>query len=150
MKYANHIGYSDVDPYEIVRIVSDKTIEIREMKTEPDTSVELKWVAGGFAGHCVNQNEQKWIISSDETAPVIRIRNRDDIIRLAREAGMPEWLQEDWFADPFDSFALRFAARFVLCERRCRSHGRVKRHTRKSSRTLHSTAKERMGWADGV
>ena len=74
MKYANHIGYSDVDPYEIVRIVSEKTIEIREMKTEPDTSVELKWVAGGFAGHCVNQNEQKWIISSDETAPVIRIR----------------------------------------------------------------------------
>jgi hypothetical protein len=43
--------------------------------------------------------------------------NRDDIIRLAREAGMPEWLQEDWFADPFDSFALRFAALVAAAER---------------------------------
>ena len=29
MQYANHIGYSDVNPYEIVRRVSDRTIEIR-------------------------------------------------------------------------------------------------------------------------
>ena len=43
--------------------------------------------------------------------------NRDDIIRMAREAGMPEWLQEDWFADPFDSFALRFAALVAAAER---------------------------------
>jgi hypothetical protein len=42
---------------------------------------------------------------------------RDDIIRLAREAGMPEWLQDDWFADPFDSFALRFASLVAAAER---------------------------------
>ena len=41
----------------------------------------------------------------------------EDIIRLAREAGMPEWLQEDWFAGPFDSFALRFAALVAAEER---------------------------------
>jgi hypothetical protein len=41
----------------------------------------------------------------------------EDIIRLAREAGMPEWLQEDWFAGPFDSFALRFAYLVAAAER---------------------------------
>ncbi len=74
MKYANHIGYSDVDPYEIVRVISDKTIEIREMKTERDDSVKLEFHVGGFSAHCSNQHDQKWTISSDETAPVIRIR----------------------------------------------------------------------------
>ena len=41
----------------------------------------------------------------------------EDIIRLAKEAGMPEWLQEDWFAGPFDSFALRFANLVAAAER---------------------------------
>ena len=36
---------------------------------------------------------------------------------MAREAGMPEWLQEDWFADPFDSFALKFAKLVAAAER---------------------------------
>jgi hypothetical protein len=30
LNYANHCGYSDVTPYEVVRVVSDKTIEVRE------------------------------------------------------------------------------------------------------------------------
>lgn len=74
MKYANHLGYSDITPHEVVRIVSDKTIEIREMDAKRDESVKLEWIAGGFAGHCVNQRDQEWFITSDESAPVIRIR----------------------------------------------------------------------------
>jgi hypothetical protein len=73
-KFANHYGYSDVNPYEIVRVVSDKTIEIREMKTERDESVKLEFVPGGFSAICLNDRDQKWFISSDEEAPVIRIR----------------------------------------------------------------------------
>jgi hypothetical protein len=73
-KYANHLGYSDITPYEIVRVVSDITVEIREMNAERDESVKLEWIAGGFAGHCVNQSDQEWVITSDEKAPVIRIR----------------------------------------------------------------------------
>ena len=76
--FANLHGYSDVEPYEVVRVISDKTIEIRPMKAERDESVELKWAAGGFAGHCINQRDQKWNITSDETAPVIRARRRVD------------------------------------------------------------------------
>lgn len=74
MKYANHLGYSDVTPYEVVRVVSDKTIEIREMDAKRDESVKLEWIAGGFSGHCLNQRDQEWFITSDEKAPVIRIR----------------------------------------------------------------------------
>lgn len=74
MKFANHYGYSDVTPYEVVRVVSDKTIEVREMDAVRDESVQLEWAPGGFAGHCINQRDQKWFITSNETNPVIRIR----------------------------------------------------------------------------
>jgi hypothetical protein len=74
MKYANHIGWSDVTPYEVVRVISDKTIEVRSMKTERDTSVELQFIPGGFSAHCANQSKQKWFISSDENGNVFRIR----------------------------------------------------------------------------
>ena len=73
-QYANHYGYSDVNPYEVVKVISDKTIEVREMDADRDDTVKLEWVAGGFAGHCVNQHSQKWIIKSNPNNPVIRIR----------------------------------------------------------------------------
>ena len=76
--YANESGYSDMYPYEIVKVVSENTIEIRPMDTERDDSVELKWVSGGFAGHCVNQGEQKWFYKSNPDNPVRRIRRRKD------------------------------------------------------------------------
>lgn len=72
--YANHYGYSDVNPFEVVRVISDKTIEIREMDAERDDSVKMEFHVGGFSAHCSNQRDQKWFIKSDETAPVIRIR----------------------------------------------------------------------------
>jgi len=76
MKYANAVGYSDVTPYEVIRNVTDKTIEIREMQAERDKSVEMEFHVGGFSAHCSNQHKQKWFITSDETAPVVRIRLR--------------------------------------------------------------------------
>ena len=74
MQYANHYMYSDVEPYEVIRIVSEKTIEIRAMKAERDESVKLEWVPGGFSAICLNDSDQKWHITSDETAPIKRIR----------------------------------------------------------------------------
>lgn len=76
--YANESGYSDMYPYEIVKVVSENTIEIRPMDAERDDSVKLKWVPGGFAGHCVNQGEQKWFYKSNPDNPVKRIRRRKD------------------------------------------------------------------------
>lgn len=74
-KFANHIGYSDVDPFEVVRVVSDKMVDVRPMTTTPaHTTDDLGFQPGGFVGHCSRQDKQQWDITSDDTAPVIRIR----------------------------------------------------------------------------
>jgi len=76
MNYANEVGYSDVNPNEIIKRVSDITLEIRRMDAvrSPDWKPEI--IAGGFAGHCVNNNEQKnaWIITSNTDNGTFRIR----------------------------------------------------------------------------
>lgn len=74
MNYANHYGYSDINPFEVVRVVSDKTIEVREMDAERDDSVKLEFHVGGFSAHCSNQHAQKWHITSNDSNPVVRIR----------------------------------------------------------------------------
>lgn len=73
-QYANQIGYSDVAPYEVVKIISDKTLEVRGMTAEKDDSVKLEFHAGGFSSHCSNQRDQKWFITSNPQAEVVRIR----------------------------------------------------------------------------
>ena len=72
-KYCNLIMYSDVEPYEVVKVISDKTVEIRPMIA---TQVEFPqtFIKGGFAGHCVDNHNQKWEFKSNESAPVIRVR----------------------------------------------------------------------------
>tara|TARA_S200002703_G_scaffold123831_1_gene109819 strand:+ start:558 stop:1040 length:483 start_codon:yes stop_codon:yes gene_type:complete len=75
--YANNSGYSDMHPYEIVSVISDKTIEIREMDSE-----ELPWKRdfheGGFFGHTANQDKQKWDIKSNEKNQTFKARLRKD------------------------------------------------------------------------
>jgi len=78
MNYANRLGYSDVEPFEVVRRVSDKTLEVRPMKAERDPSWQMDFRPGGFLGTVVNQNDQKWIISSHPEGRVFRIRLRKD------------------------------------------------------------------------
>ena len=71
-RFANHHGYTDVDPFEIVRVVSGATIEIRAMDAEKDPSVKTSFEIGGFSAH--SDNAQKWNITSNEANPTIRIR----------------------------------------------------------------------------
>lgn len=74
MNYANHLGYSDVNPFEIIRRVSDKTLEVRSMRAERDPNWKPDFVPGGFCGTVVNQRDQQWFISSDSQGTVVRIR----------------------------------------------------------------------------
>jgi hypothetical protein len=74
MNYANRIGWTDVNPCEIVKTISEKTLEIREMDAERDPTWKPDWHPGGFSGHCSNQYSQRWDIASNENNPVIRIR----------------------------------------------------------------------------
>jgi len=74
MKYANYHGYSDITPYEIVRKVSETTLEIRRMHYERDESVKMEFHVGGFSANCSNQLDQKWFITSDTEHGIERIR----------------------------------------------------------------------------
>ena len=71
--FANLYGYSDVHPYEIVRIVSDKCIEVRAMDVS-ENKTKMDGVAGGFSGHCVNQNAQEYDYTSNPENSVTKVR----------------------------------------------------------------------------
>mgnify|MGYP003625385247 FL=1 len=73
-KNANHMGYSDVNPFDIVKVVSPKTIEVRAVDTEADESVKLNFVQGGFSHICTNDRAQKWFYKSNPDNHVFRIR----------------------------------------------------------------------------
>lgn len=77
-QYANYHGYSDIYPYEIIGKVSDKTMVVRGMDAIKDPTWKPNFVAGGFAGHCTNQNTQRWIIKSCEANSEFRIRLHKD------------------------------------------------------------------------
>jgi hypothetical protein len=74
MKYANLLGYTDVEPYEVIRAISDKTIEVRAMRAELDPTWKPDFHIGGFCAHCSNQNSQRWNITSDPDGHVLRLR----------------------------------------------------------------------------
>lgn len=78
MGFANYCGWSDVAPYEVIRRISDKCLEVRAMSAELDPTWTPEVVVGGFAGHCVNNGSQQWRITSDPTEEVLRIRLHKD------------------------------------------------------------------------
>jgi hypothetical protein len=73
-KFLNAHGYSDVIPYEVVRVISEQTVEIREMSATLDPSWKMESTPGGFCRHVSNQDSQRWIIASEPSNPVIRAR----------------------------------------------------------------------------
>lgn len=73
-RYASEHLYTDVHAYEIVRIVSDQTIEVRRMDAKITNAEELKFHVGGFAAHCSNQRAQEHAYTSNPDAGVVRIR----------------------------------------------------------------------------
>jgi hypothetical protein len=74
MNYANQLGYTDVRPYEVVKTISGKTLEVREMDAVEDDSFKKEFVPGGFSALCTNNYAQKWFITSNNNNGVIRIR----------------------------------------------------------------------------
>ena len=73
-KYANLRLHSDVEPYEIVKVVSNKTLIVRPMHAKLDPTWKPEMHAGGFVAHTSNNYDQKWIITSDVLSDTVRIR----------------------------------------------------------------------------
>lgn len=75
-QFANRIGYTDVNPFEVIRHVTEKCVEVRAMDAELDRNFKPKIIPGGFAGHCTNntEREQQWIIKANPANAVRRVR----------------------------------------------------------------------------
>ena len=73
-RFAIHCGWTDRNPFEIIRVISNKTIEIREMKTTLSNNWKPIFERGGFGGHCVNAKDQEWDIEPLPNMPIFRIR----------------------------------------------------------------------------
>lgn len=59
-KYINRCLYTDVDPVGKIVGIKGKTKVLVQPVKASENKVKLEWVAGGFAGHCVNQGEQSY------------------------------------------------------------------------------------------
>jgi hypothetical protein len=74
-RYMNRIGYSDTTPYEVVRVVSATCVVVREMVSKATHKpADLDPRVGGFCCHFAAQDKQTWEITSDPSAPEIRVR----------------------------------------------------------------------------
>ncbi len=72
-----HLGWTDRHPYEVTKVISGQTLEIRPMKAVGGLKADAQVSVGGFCAHVHDQHSaQEWVISSDEAAPTIRIRRR--------------------------------------------------------------------------
>ena len=72
-EFANRYGYSDVEPYEVVKVISNQTVEIRAMDTE-QTVFPKQFHIGGFSAHCSDNRNQDYKYISNPDNPVYRIR----------------------------------------------------------------------------
>jgi hypothetical protein len=73
-KYANLYLFSEAYPYEVVEIKTPRKVMIRKMNSVLDKNFKPEVIPGGFVGHCVNNDEQKWNYSSNENAVSFSIR----------------------------------------------------------------------------
>lgn len=44
---------------------------------QPGDPPQLQWASGGFAGHCINQHEQKWDVKEDPNGNVLEFTFRE-------------------------------------------------------------------------
>lgn len=69
---------TDRYPFQVIEIVSDITLELREMAATIVPDWKPKFVPGGFAGHCTNNYQQKWVITPSQEGKIVRIRKHRD------------------------------------------------------------------------
>jgi len=72
-KYANQHGWSDVYPFEVIRKITDRCVEVRAMKSE-QTVFPKEFHVGGFSAHCADQHSQEYKYESNPDAEVFKIR----------------------------------------------------------------------------
>jgi len=67
-KYLNYYGWSDVHPMgKIIGVRKSSILVLAHVSAVRDENVKMEYIPGGFAGHCVNNHQQKWIFTVDES-----------------------------------------------------------------------------------
>lgn len=89
--YLNEILYSDVNPYEVVEMITPNKWVVRELdvtlKPKAKRDIQESFCPGGFVGH-VDNGYQEWDIRVNEKNPLITIfRGRKN--RYFKIGGMP-------------------------------------------------------------
>lgn len=75
-QYANCHLYSDIEPYEVVNIISEKTVEVRLMETV-QTKFPQDVKIAGYPPHTLDNNNQEYTYISNPKETNIRIRWSD-------------------------------------------------------------------------
>ena len=73
-KYANRFGWSDIHPFEVIEVRTPRKVIIRSMNAELAADWKPEVILGGFFGHTVNNDEQRWDITSDPDGHSFPIR----------------------------------------------------------------------------
>jgi hypothetical protein len=71
-KYCNQKIGTDSIAYEVVEVINDKKVVIRQLDAKKITDMEF--IVGGFAGHCTNNYEQEYEYSSNTQYPLETIK----------------------------------------------------------------------------
>lgn len=72
--FVNRHGYSDVEPFEVIKTISPICVEVRAMKTV-QTKFPKDFHVGGFVGHFADNREgQEYEYTSNPDAIVFRLR----------------------------------------------------------------------------
>lgn len=68
-KYCNYHGYSDIDPCEVIEVISPRKVIVRQMDAVL-VEAPKTFHKGGFLGHTEN-DEQRWKCESNESNQTI-------------------------------------------------------------------------------
>ena len=68
--------------------VTKSTVTVRRDKGTLDPNFKPEWIPGGFAGHCINQDEQKYSYAPDENGAVYTFRWSNKYQRYGQPGNM--------------------------------------------------------------
>ncbi len=93
--HAHICHYSDITPCTVIRRTKTMIV-VRNDKAERSEKWDPQWVTGGFAGHCINNDDQRdwWICEEDPNGSTETFRWHRKIgrwVNSSDEKLYPEW-----------------------------------------------------------
>lgn len=86
--------YTDISPCTVIKRTA-KSITVRVDKAVLDPTWKPEFIPGGFSAHCVNNNEQRWIITDDPNGEIEVFRFHKNVGWVATNGLTlyPKWMK---------------------------------------------------------